>query len=121
MKKYLAFAILFMACNSKPEPIVLDMPITDSVLAKSVKNSDSAVVILKFADKKSEEKVQQIIQNVTEMKSEITQLNKVINESKKLSKVIHDTIYVTEKKNFWGKTKKTIDSTKKQIDSTENQ
>lgn len=126
MKKYLVIAILFLSCNSNTETFVLNMPEVDSVMAKSQKTSDSVKVILKYADKKSEEKVQQIISKVSDMKEQIGDMKSqmknmdVLLKEKPKTITIRDTVYVTEKKNFWGKTKTSIDSTNKKIDSTEN-
>ena len=126
MKKYLVITILFLSCNQETETFVLNMPEVDSVMAKSEKTSDSAKVILKFADKQSEEKVQQIITKVSDMKeqigdmkSEMLTINAQLKEKPKTI-TVRDTVFITEKKNFWGKTKTSVDSTSQKIDSTEN-
>ena len=125
MKKYLVITILFLSCN-RTETFVLDMPEVDSVISKSQKTSDSAKVILKFADKKSEEKVLEIITKVSDMKeqigdmkAEMLTINAQLKEKPKTI-TVRDTVFITEKKNFWGKTKTSVDSTSQKIDSTEN-
>jgi hypothetical protein len=102
------------------------MPEVDSVISKSQKTSDSAKVILKFADKNSEEKVLEIITKVSDMKeqigdmkSQMSNMNALLKEKPKTI-TVRDTVYITEKKNFWGKTKTSVDSTSQKIDSTEN-
>ena len=125
MKKYLVITILFLSCN-RTETFVLDMPEVDSVMAKSEKTSNSTKLILKFADKKSEEKVLEIITKVSDMKeqigdmkSQMSNMNALLKEKPKTI-TVRDTVYITEKKNFWGKTKTSVDSTSQKIDSTEN-
>jgi hypothetical protein len=109
MKKYLVITILFLSCN-RTETFVLDMPEVDSVMAKSEKTSDSAKVILKVSDMKEQ---------IGDMKSQMSNMNALLKEKPKTI-TVRDTVYITEKKNFWGKTKTSVDSTSQKIDSTEN-
>lgn len=112
MKKLIPL-LLLASCTSN---VQVEQPSkVDSLLQKSQKLNDSSIVVLKIADKKTEEVVKQVAKKVDDMRGEIKSLKETIKVTK--STVIRDTIFVTEKKNFWGKTKKTIDSTSK--DSTE--
>jgi hypothetical protein len=53
------------------------------------------------------------------MKSQMSNMNALLKEKPKTI-TVRDTVYITEKKNFWGKTKTSVDSTSQKIDSTEN-
>ena len=115
MRKILFIPFILMSCQQelKMQPEV--MPAVDSILTKSIKTSDSSVVALKIADKKTEQVVKEVVRKVDNMRSEIKSLKETIKTTK--TTVVRDTVFITEKKNFWGKTRKTIDSTLK--DSTE--
>lgn len=121
MKKYLITILVLTSCGQEQKPLI-EMSEADSVIAISEKHSDSVSMVLELADKKTEERVNKIIQKVSDMKEEISDLKteiKSVNMLKQKTITIRDTIYVTQKKNFWGKTKVSVDSTKN-IDSTEN-
>lgn len=72
----------------------------DSVLIKSYSIHKNANKIMELADIKTKEKIKEVAIKVEKLKLEAkiykTQISKI------------DTVYITEKKNFWGKTKKTI-------------
>ncbi len=82
----------------------------DSVLLESQKHIQAVNVVLDSADSKVSESVYMVVGELESLKKENEKL-KV--EYKRLKKTIvrHDTIYITEKKNFWGKTKRSVDST----------
>ena len=113
MKKILIIPFILMSCQHevKIEPITQ----VDSILQKSIKTSDSSVKVLKMADKKTEQTIKQVAKKMEAMKLQIEVLKVMAKSTRTI--VLRDTIFVTEKKNFWGKTKKTVDSTSK--DSTE--
>ncbi len=115
MRKILLIPFILMSCQQelKVQPEV--MPAVDSILTKSIKTSDSSVVALKIADKKTEQVVKQVAKKVEAMKLQIEVLKIMVKNPKSI--IVRDTVFITEKKNFWGKTRKTIDSTLK--DSTE--
>lgn len=115
MRKILIIPFILMSCQQKQKVQPEVMPAVDSVIEHSIKTSDSSVVALKIADKKAEQTVKHIAKKVEAMKLQIEVL-KILSKSTR-TVILRDTVFVTEKKNFWGKTRKTIDSTAK--DSTE--
>lgn len=104
------------------------MSTADSAIKKSMKLNDSSFMALQMADKTTEVIVKEAIKKVDKLEKTNLSLKSEVNslkESSKLTKTItiRDTIYITEKKNFWGKTKKTIDSSQSEVvieDSTQN-
>lgn len=69
--------------------------------------------VQELASKKESALVTKAVATIITMKSEINSLKNEINETKGRvdTIIIHDTVLIKEKKNFWGKTK---------IDTTEN-
>lgn len=122
--KYILFLLFIASCsetdktNEKP----IEDPIVDSILLTSRKLHDSSDVVLKVAEKTAEQAVKGIVSQVDEMNYKIDGLqkdnqilsdeNNALKESIKVTKstIIRDTIFITEKKNFWGRTKRMTDS-----------
>jgi len=118
MKKLLIIiSIGFGSCMNKPfEKELKSVVLSDSLIHKSQTLGDSSVRVLKFADQKTAEIVEKVIEKVQTLEKEKIELKKT---NKTNTVYIHDTVFITEKKNFWGKTKTKIDSTKG-IDSLQN-
>jgi hypothetical protein len=112
MKRAILIIVIFFASCSGDENVedfkVLDY--SDSIIIKSKSIQDSASKTLLKADKLTEDKVIRVVNQVNKANEELNNLKSVMRLTKEI--VIHDTIYITEKKNFWGKTKITIDSSK---------
>jgi hypothetical protein len=95
----------------------------DSAMKLSKSLHDSALRIHKLVDEKTKKEVEKVTSIVCKLKLENVQLKenvKNLNEKSRLVQTItiHDTIFITEKKNFWGKTKTSIDtSSSTQLDS----
>ena len=110
-----------LGCNQTPKPV--EFQSVDSV----IKESQSAFVDINENAKKTDSfitqkvigvvtKIENLNQEVKELKTENTGLKKAALN------VRVDTIYITEKKNFWGKTKTSVDSTQgKEVTDTTNQ
>lgn len=100
--------ILCFGCTQKSVDEIVKMD--DSVLIKSYSIHKKANEIMQLADKTTKERIKNVIEKVEKMKVEIktskTQITKI------------DTVYITEKKNFWGRTKKTITSSETIKDTT---
>lgn len=96
----------------------------DSAMHNSKKLHDSTIYIHKLMDEKARTEVDKVITKVQSLQNDNDKLRDevvVLNQKSKLiqSIVIHDTVFITEKKNFWGKTKITTDSSSSTtIDST---
>ncbi len=111
---YILFVFLLSCGNNNNKQEVVKSEI-DTLIEKSVKISDSSVLVLKLADKRTEILIKEVekkidnLENVNEsLKNSVFALKNQSNSVKTIT--IRDTIYITEKKNFWGKTKRTIDS-----------
>jgi hypothetical protein len=110
-----------LGCNQTPKSV--EFQSVDSV----IKQSQSAFVDINENAKKTDSfitqkvigvvtKIENLNQEVKELKTENTGLKKAALN------VRVDTIYITEKKNFWGKTKTSVDSTQgKEVTDTTNQ
>lgn len=131
--KYLFFIlfIAFISCKSKVSKNLKNKDLMiDTLTKKSIRLSDSSVVLLKFADKKVKVLVKDVSNKIENLEEANSTLNQQVFALKKVDKItdtiiktviLKDTIYITEKKNFWGKTKKVVDSTKGEVsDSTQN-
>jgi ribosomal protein L25 (general stress protein Ctc) len=125
--KYLIITILiFSACKSSTETTLLIEDSVDLAIKKSSQLNDSSVFLLNVADKKTEIIVKEVIKKVDKLKDENVNMRREVeslNQKMSVTKatIIRDTVFITEKKNFWGKTKITTDSSSTVIeDSTEN-
>ena len=125
MKKIVLTLVFLTGCAQSPE-VKIEANETDSLLIKSKETLVTSDKVSKKSDSIVNKKVNKIVyeiksfkQEVNALKEENTNLTKAI--SLKTEKIIRDTIYITEKKNFWGKTKKTVDSSQSiEVDTLEN-
>lgn len=128
MKYTFIILLLLFSCNQADTKNAVETSVADSAIKKSMKLNDSSFMALQMADKTTEVIVKEAIKKVDKLEKTNLSLKSEVNslkESNKLTKTItiRDTIYITEKKNFWGKTKKTIDSSQSEVvieDSTQN-
>ena len=116
MKKLLLF-LLLTGCTAAPTPKI-ESHESDSILVKSESTFVTSTAVFKQVDKSINKKVNKVVKQITHLKAE----NKELSKAASIKTIIRDTIYITEKKNFWGKTKKTTDSSQGvSIDTLENQ
>ena len=116
MKK-LVFLLLIYSCKSKHEArIDKNIEKVDSMLQKSQKLNDSSNMVLQLADSTTSVLINNTIIKYNEIKKNKNSLIK----TKTIT--IRDTIYITEKKNFWGRKKIIKDSVSSQTiqDTTTN-
>lgn len=130
MKNYIVVIVFFLlSCSQKKkmtdiEVVNYSLDTIDNILIQSDKVHISASKTLKNVDEATEKKVVSVVNKVNEMSKELNTLKSVVKLTKTKEILIHDTIYITEKKNFWGKTKKTIDSSRsitENVDSLQNE
>lgn len=123
--RYLLFIYIFfiISCQSKWKEDVIVSNYTDTLISNSNKIHDSSTLILKLADKKTEKVIKQVEKSFNVLQNENQILKKEVNDLKETIKItkstiIRDTVFITEKKNFWGKTKTSIDSSKQIIEDS---
>ena len=117
MKKLL-LSLLLIGCSSSPESPKIEPNETDSVIIKSKETVVNSVECFEQADKSIHKKVVNVSNEISHLKEE----NKALVRASSIKTVIRDTICITEKKNFWGKTKTTKDSSEGiQVDTLDNQ
>ena len=109
--RYLVFILLITSCTTT-EPEQVDK--YDTLLLKVAKSQlemDSSIV---EATKKEAIIINKTVESIIDDKKQIKELFSEVAEAKANTKVeiqiqtkiIRDTVFVTEKKNFWGKSKK---------------
>lgn len=107
--RYLVFILLITSCTTT-QPEQVDK--YDTLLLKVAKSQlemDSSIV---EATKKEAVIINKTVKSIIEDKKQIKELFSEVAEIKANQKIqiqidtVRDTVYVTEKKNFWGKTKK---------------
>jgi len=107
--RYLVFILLLSSCTTT-EPEQVDK--YDTLLLKVAKSQlemDSSIV---EATKKEAIIIDKTVEGIIEDKKQIKQLFSEVAEIRLNQKVqiqidtVRDTVFVTEKKNFWGKSKK---------------
>lgn len=107
--RYLVFILLLSSCTTT-EPEQVDK--YDTLLLKVAKSQlkmDSSIV---EATKKEAIIINKTVESIIEDKKQIKQLFNEVAEIKANPRVqiqidtVRDTVFVTEKKNFWGKSKK---------------
>lgn len=120
------FFIFIIGCNiHKVEQKEKTYHHVDSAVHNSRKLHDSAIYLHKIVDEQTKVVFGNVLEQVDDLKSDNQLLRNqvdVLNHRTKLIQTItiHDTIFITEKKNFWGKTKVITDSSSSIImDSTE--
>jgi hypothetical protein len=104
--RYLAFIFLASSCTTVETEQVDKYDTLLLKVAESQLEMDSSIV---EATKKEAIIINKTVENIIEDKKQIKQLFSEVAEIKANPKVeiqtIRDTIFVTEKKNFWGKSK----------------
>jgi hypothetical protein len=113
MKRFLI--VLFLLGCESPNTEVVDIEQIDTIFVKSDSLAKQALVVLPKADKQVDKLIERIEVKIETLKTEVVKAKSV------KTVVIRDTIYITEKKNFWGKKKVSVDSSQSVvIDSLEN-
>jgi hypothetical protein len=106
--RYLAFILLISSCTTVETERVDKYDTLLLKVAESQLEMDSSIV---EATKKEAIIINKTVENIIEDKKQIKQLFSEVAEIKANPKVeiqietIRDTVFVTEKKNFWGKSK----------------
>lgn len=116
MKKYsFLFFALLASCHQEVEETKNEHAHIDSIISAVKQHNDSSEIVLHLADKKTMAVVNEVSVHLDSihqvhagLKSEYNQFKQ--SAVKTLMKVQRDTIYITEKKNFWGRTTRTVDS-----------
>lgn len=112
--KRLLIVLFLLGCES-PNTEVVDIEQIDTIFVKSDSLAKQALVVLPKADKQVDKLIERIEVKIETLKTEVVKAKSV------KTVVIRDTIYITEKKNFWGKKKVSVDSSQSVvIDSLEN-
>jgi len=107
--RYLAFILLLSSCATTEIEQVDKYDTLLLKVAKSQLEMDSSIV---EANKKEAVIINKTVESIIEDKKQIKELFSQVAEIKANQKIqiqidtVRDTVYVTEKKNFWGKTKK---------------
>lgn len=102
-----------LGCTSEAQQTTRNQEV-DTVFLKSDSLAKEAMVLLP----KTDEQVHTIVEK---MDAQMDNLKAEIAKAKSTKTIIRDTIYITEKKNFWGKKKTTVDSSGSVVvDSLEN-
>lgn len=117
----ISIIFLFQSCVTKDVSEVYTHP-SDSLIELVKKHNDSSITILKKSDENTVAAIDNVFQKMDSLtksheslKKKYTELDNQHKNSMKI--VIRDTVYITERKNFWGKTKRNIDSTTATVDS----
>ena len=106
--RYLALILLISSCTTKEIEQVNKYDTLLIRVEKSQKVMDSSIV---EATKKEATIINKTVETIIEDKKQIAELATQVPEAKANPKVeiqiqtIRDTVFVTEKKNFWGKSK----------------
>lgn len=111
MKKTIILALLFLGCASKESTPILEttsIEKTDSIIIKSQQSAKNLDSITNETAEKVTSNVEKLTELVETYKIQTQTKIKVVKEVKQV--VIHDTIYIEKKKNFWGKEKTTTKS-----------
>jgi hypothetical protein len=107
--RYLAFILLLSSCSTAEVEQVNKYDTLLLKVAKSQLEMDSNIV---EASKKEAIIINKTVESIIEDKKQIKELFSEVAEIKLNQKVqiqidtVRDTVFVTEKKNFWGKSKK---------------
>jgi len=107
--RYLAFILLLSSCTTTEIEQVNKYDTLLLKVAKSQLEMDSNIM---EANKKEAVIINKTVKSIIEDKRQIKELFSEVAEIKANQKIqikidtVRDTVFVTEKKNFWGKTKK---------------
>jgi hypothetical protein len=114
MKRFL-LVLLLAGCGSANTEVV-EIEEIDTIFVKSDSLAKHAFTVLPKADEQVDKVIERIEVKVETLKSELVKAKSVVKTI-----TVRDTIYITEKKNFWGKKKVSVDSSQSVvIDSLEN-
>lgn len=115
MKKLIILSILLFGCVSKAQQSADIQQVDTTLSSKSDSLAEQAMVVLPKADKH----VDMVVKGVD---AKMEGLRNEAMKAKTIKTIIRDTVYITEKKNFWGRKKTTVDSSGSVvvIDSLEN-
>lgn len=122
--KYLLIISLFLASCSNHDSNFDVLPNeSDSAIIESKKLNDSTKIVLDLADKKTTKTLEKVIKKVDNLQNlniSLRNENLSLKETIKVTKstIVRDTIFITEKKNFWGKTKTKIDSSQSVVEDS---
>jgi hypothetical protein len=109
-KIFILNLVFFLLSCGGNNSVVVVAEKSDSVIVESQKHIQAVNLVLDSADSKVSESVYTVVEQMQNLKSENEKL-KIQYQRLKKTIVRHDTVYITEKKNFWGKTKRSVDST----------
>lgn len=107
--RYLVFILLITSCTTT-QPEQVDK--YDTLLLKVAKSQLEMDSNIMEANKKEAVIINKTVKSIIEDKKQIKELFSEVAEIKANQKIqikidtVRDTVFVTEKKNFWGKTKK---------------
>lgn len=117
MKWYsIAFFLFIVSCSHEKEQEAQVLDASDSLMISVKQHHDSSIRVLRWAEEKTMHVVSHVSSRMDSMYDKHAQLKGELEIHKKnaispIKIVQRDTIYITEKKNFWGRTKRTMDST----------
>lgn len=119
---YLSILIVLASCANHIDDKPIEHSKADSIMQVVKQHHDSSIVILNLADKKTmllvgvaSDKLDSIQDVHAGLKGEYDLFKR---NASSLKIIQRDTVYITEKKNFWGKTKRITDSTSSSIQDT---
>jgi hypothetical protein len=124
LKKIVLTLVFMIGCTTQSPETKIEKNEIDSLLIKSKETIVTTNSVSKRSDSVINKKVSNVVSEIKSIKqtnSLLKEENSSLAKSLKVEKIIRDTIYITEKKNFWGKTKKTLDSSQSvQVDTLED-
>lgn len=107
MKKLLLLSpFLFFGCKHSEIKQVNVPSSIDSVLTKSMNTMKTADSVGKVCDSTTQVKIEKTVEKIKYLTTELVITKKEVNTlNNKKSLVVHDTVYIENEKNFWGKKK----------------
>lgn len=122
MRLLVAIPIFIMSCTASIKQDVVEVE-TDTIAQKSESLYDSVINMLPKAEKAIkvvERQIKTQIVEATKMVDSLKKENEGLRETIKITKsiIVHDTIYIKEKTNFWGKKKISVDSSSSVIEDS---
>lgn len=122
MRLLLVIPIFLISCRASVKQDIVEAD-TDTISQGSVLLYDSVANMLPKAEKAIKVVEFQIKKHIIESDKMVDSLkkeNETLKETIKITKsiIIHDTIYIKEKTNFWGKKKISVDSSSTVIEDS---
>lgn len=122
MRLLLVIPIFLISCRASVKQDIVEVD-TDTVSQGSMLLYDSVANMLPKAEKAIkvvEFKIKKHIIESDKMVDSLKKENETLKETIKITKsiIIHDTIYIKEKTNFWGKKKISVDSSSTVIEDS---